>query len=178
MLCLCRTDVRNPSTRRPSNGSGDSRIASSGDVLWRSLPGAIPGSAFSTPRPTATSTCLSSSGRGPGSPRCWRSWPKRENSPLGRALFALVAHRTLAPASKRQCHERWSTEEVHIWGCDALELHHLHRAMDVLAEEKEEIEKAVYLWAMPGWSPRRTRGRSRVEATATSSACRCSRGQD
>ena len=64
--------------------------------------------------------------------------------PLERALFALVAHRVLAPASKLHCHERWLAEEVHIEGCDALELHHLYRAMDVVEEEKEEIEKAVY----------------------------------
>ena len=59
-------------------------------------------------------------------------------------LFALAAHRALAPASKRQCRERWLAEEVRIEGCDALELHHLYRAMDVLEEEKEEIEKGVY----------------------------------
>ena len=64
--------------------------------------------------------------------------------PLERALFALVAHRALAPASKLQCHERWLADEVHIEGCDALELHHLYRAMDVLEEEKEAIEKGVY----------------------------------
>ena len=64
--------------------------------------------------------------------------------PLERALFALVAHRALAPASKLDCHERWLAEEVRIEGCDALGLHHLYRAMDVLEEEKEEIEKGVY----------------------------------
>ena len=64
--------------------------------------------------------------------------------PLERALFALVAHRALAPASKLDCHERWLAEKVHIEGCDALGLHHLYRAMDVLEEEKEEIEKGVY----------------------------------
>ena len=64
--------------------------------------------------------------------------------PLERALFALVAHRALAPASKLHCHERWLAEEVRIEGCDALGLHHLYRAMDILEEEKEEIEKAVY----------------------------------
>ena len=64
--------------------------------------------------------------------------------PLERALFALVAHRALAPVSKRQCQDRWLAEEVHIEGCDALELHHLYRAIDILEEEKEEIEKGVY----------------------------------
>ena len=64
--------------------------------------------------------------------------------PLKRALFALVAHRMLASASKLHCHERWLAEEVRIEGCDALELHHLYRVMDRLGEEKEEIEKAVY----------------------------------
>ena len=64
--------------------------------------------------------------------------------PLERALFALVAHRALAPASKLHCHERWLAEVVHIEGCDALELHHPYRAMDILEEEKEEVEKAVY----------------------------------
>ena len=50
----------------------------------------------------------------------------------------------LAPAAKLHCHKRWLAEEVHIEGCDAPELHHLYRAMDVLAEEKEEIEKGFY----------------------------------
>ena len=64
--------------------------------------------------------------------------------PLERAIFALVAHRALAPASRLRCHERWLAEPVRIEGCEELELHHLHRAMEVLEEEKEEIEKAVY----------------------------------
>ena len=44
-----------------------------------------------------------------------------------RALFALVAHRVCAPASKLHCHQRWLAEEVRIAGCEGLELQHLYR---------------------------------------------------
>jgi hypothetical protein len=61
-----------------------------------------------------------------------------------RALFAMVANRACAPSSKLYCHEQWLREEVRIAGTEALELHHLYRAMDVLEAHREVIEEALY----------------------------------
>src|SRR5215210_7018448 len=63
---------------------------------------------------------------------------------LERALFAMVANRACAPSSKLYCYEQWLREDVRIDGTDALALHHLYRAMDLLEAHKEEIEKALY----------------------------------
>lgn len=64
--------------------------------------------------------------------------------PVERALFAMVANRACAPASKRHCCGQWLAEEVRIAGTEGLELHHLYRAMDFLEANKEAIEQAVY----------------------------------
>ena len=64
--------------------------------------------------------------------------------PVERALFAMVANRACAPASKLYCYEQWLCEDVKIAGTEALELHHLYRAMDFLAENQRAIEEAVY----------------------------------
>ena len=61
-----------------------------------------------------------------------------------RALFAMVAHRALAPASKLHCHERWLAEEVRIEGCEALGLQHLYRAMDFFGDHGEALEEGLY----------------------------------
>jgi hypothetical protein len=61
-----------------------------------------------------------------------------------RALFAMVANRALAPASKLYCYEQWLREEVRLEGGAALELQHLYRAMDVLEAHKDAIERALY----------------------------------
>ena len=63
---------------------------------------------------------------------------------MERALFALVANRACAPASKLYCHEQWLKEDVHIRGARALELHQLYRAMDFLEANKADIEQAIY----------------------------------
>jgi hypothetical protein len=61
-----------------------------------------------------------------------------------RALFAMVANRACAPASKLYCYEQWLGEDVRIAGAEALGLHHFYRAMDFLNANKEPIEQAVY----------------------------------
>ena len=63
---------------------------------------------------------------------------------LERALFAMVANRACAPSSKLYCYDQWLREDVRIAGTDALALHHLYRAMDLLEAHKEEMEKALY----------------------------------
>lgn len=64
--------------------------------------------------------------------------------PVERALFAMVAQRACAPASKLACYEQWLAEEVRIEGTAGLALHHLYRAMDLLEANKERIEEAIY----------------------------------
>jgi transposase len=63
---------------------------------------------------------------------------------IERALFALVANRACAPASKLYCHEQWLKEDVRIEGTQALELHQLYRAMDFLEANKAAIEQAIF----------------------------------
>jgi len=62
-----------------------------------------------------------------------------------RALFAMVANRACAPASKLYCYEQWLKEDASIEGAHSLELHQLYRAMDFLATDKEAIEQAIYV---------------------------------
>jgi hypothetical protein len=63
---------------------------------------------------------------------------------IERALFALVANRACAPASKLYCHEQWLKEEVRIEGTENLQLHQLYRAMDFLEANREAIEQALF----------------------------------
>lgn len=61
-----------------------------------------------------------------------------------RALFAMVANRACAPASKLYCFEQWLKEDARIPGTEALALHHLYRAMDFLEANKEAIEREIF----------------------------------
>ena len=56
----------------------------------------------------------------------------------------MVANRACAPSPKLYCHEQWLAEDVRIKGCEALELHHLYRAMDFLEAHKEALEEGLY----------------------------------
>ncbi len=62
---------------------------------------------------------------------------------LAEAAFLMVANRALAPESKLGLYERW-LRDVHWPEAEELELHHLYLAMDLLAEEKELLEEAVF----------------------------------
>jgi transposase len=61
-----------------------------------------------------------------------------------RALFAMVANRSLQPYSKLYCHEQWLKEDAFLPDCKDLKLHQIYRAMDYLLVEQENIEKAIY----------------------------------
>ena len=61
-----------------------------------------------------------------------------------RALFALVANRACAPASKRYGHEPWLKEDTHIEGTPSLQRHQFYRAMDFLEANKDAIEQAIF----------------------------------
>jgi hypothetical protein len=64
--------------------------------------------------------------------------------PVERACFAMVANRCCAPASKLYCFEQWLREDVRLAGADALELHHLYRAMDLFEAHKAVVEQEVF----------------------------------
>lgn len=68
---------------------------------------------------------------------------RRLRMPVERALFALVANRALAPRSKLGTQE-WLHADVALPGTEAVELHHLYRAMDVLVGAGEPLERAIY----------------------------------
>ena len=63
--------------------------------------------------------------------------------PVERALFALVANRAPAPASKLAC-ERWVAEEVVIPELPQVPVDHLYRAMDLVLEAQEEVQREVF----------------------------------
>lgn len=64
-------------------------------------------------------------------------------SPVERALFALVANRALAPRSKLAV-EEWVGEEVVIPDLKEVAVQQLYRAMDFLLEHQEEVQWQVY----------------------------------
>jgi hypothetical protein len=64
--------------------------------------------------------------------------------PVERALFAMVANRACAPASKLYCFEQWLREDVRVRGAGDLALHHLYRAMDFLEANKDAIEREIF----------------------------------
>jgi hypothetical protein len=57
-----------------------------------------------------------------------------------RAVFLTVLHRLMVSGSDRAC-EQWR-EDYHIAGVEALQLHHLYRAMAWLGEELPEAEQS------------------------------------
>lgn len=76
---------------------------------------------------------------------------RRFEMPVERAIFLTVLHRLLAPGSDRAA-ERWR-EDYAIAGLEALELHHLYRAMAWLGEPLSDQQGAV------PFSPRCTKDR-------------------
>jgi hypothetical protein len=79
---------------------------------------------------------------------------RRVRAPLLDAVLALVANRISEPCSKLGV-ERW-LERAHHARFEALELQHLYRACDLLAEHKQELELAL-------WDRRRTLLESELE---------------
>jgi transposase len=67
------------------------------------------------------------------------------SAPLGEAIFAMVANRALAPSSKLAI-EQWAAEEVYLGEHQPLQVQHCYRAMDLLLEHEEAIQKEVF-WA-------------------------------
>jgi len=63
---------------------------------------------------------------------------------LEEAAFAMVLHRILDPGSKRRTHA-WMQKAVYRPELEAVELHHLYRALDYLVGGKEELEQALFV---------------------------------
>lgn len=73
-----------------------------------------------------------------------RALKNREfQSPIEWAIFAMVANRALAPDSKLGV-EEWLREDVALGNPESISLQHLYRAMDVLLEHGELIQKELY----------------------------------
>jgi len=64
-------------------------------------------------------------------------------APVEMALFSMVANRALAPRSKLAI-EDWAKYEVYLGNDEALEVQHFYRAMDLLLEKKETVEREVF----------------------------------
>jgi transposase len=64
--------------------------------------------------------------------------------PFERSVFAMVANRCLAPASKLFCYESWIREDVYFPEGEEIGLHHLYRSMDFLARHKDRIEEELF----------------------------------
>ena len=65
------------------------------------------------------------------------------SSPIEWALFAMVANRALAPASKRGV-EEWVKGDVALGNPEPIALQHLYRAMDILLEQRELINREIF----------------------------------
>ncbi len=68
--------------------------------------------------------------------------PRGFGFPVERAVFLSVLHRLFDPGSDRQA-ERWKADH-RIAGAEAIQLHHLYRAMRWLGEERERVEEALF----------------------------------
>lgn len=64
-------------------------------------------------------------------------------APIEAALFAMVANRALAPASKLAV-EEWAEKDVFLGTGEAIQVQHLYRSMDFLLEHAEAVQKEVF----------------------------------
>ncbi len=64
-------------------------------------------------------------------------------APMEQALFAMVASRALAPASKLAV-EQWANKDVYLGSDDQIQVQHLYRGMDLLLEHQDAIQKEVF----------------------------------
>ena len=71
--------------------------------------------------------------------------PRRFTTDVERVLFALVANRALAPASKLAAAE-WASQDAHIPGLEGMDEDQAYRAMDLLVEADTEgrLQEAVF----------------------------------
>lgn len=67
-------------------------------------------------------------------------------TPISKAVFAMVANRCLAPASKLAVSD-WVYQQVHIPDLPEIDVQILYRAMDFLLEHQQDLEKEIY-WSI------------------------------
>ena len=67
-------------------------------------------------------------------------------TPVLMGIFAMIANRCLAPASKLAVSE-WVKKQVHIPELPEIDVQVLYRAMDFLLEHQKELEKEIY-WSV------------------------------
>jgi len=95
-------------------------------------------------------------------------------TPVEWAVFAMVANRALAPDSKRGVVE-WVDKDVALGNDAPIALQHLYRAMDVLLENDESIQKEVFFSTARGCSsadgtdPRSAEPTEKAQDTSASS---------
>lgn len=63
---------------------------------------------------------------------------------LRRAIFTMVAMRFVRPGSKLKIYEHWRHRLYPPMIDDAIELHQLYRALDILEQHKDDIEKDLF----------------------------------
>jgi hypothetical protein len=68
---------------------------------------------------------------------------RKHDTDVERLIFAMVANRALDPTSKLGL-EDWIQNEVALPGLDEARVHQFYRAMDLLLEMRDELEKQVY----------------------------------
>jgi transposase len=66
-------------------------------------------------------------------------------TPIGDAIFAMVANRALAPCSKLAV-EEWAEKDVHLDIEKPIQVQHLYRGMDFLLQHEDIIQEKVF-WA-------------------------------
>lgn len=71
---------------------------------------------------------------------------KNFQTPVGQAVFAMIANRCLAPKSKLAV-TTWVGKQVYIPDLPEIDVQVLYRAMDFLLEYQEELEKEIY-WSV------------------------------
>ncbi|MHB1937972.1 MAG: IS1634 family transposase [Acidobacteriaceae bacterium] len=67
----------------------------------------------------------------------------RTDMPLDRAVFAMVAARLIDPLSKLRTFAEW-LPSVYAPDLEDLRLHHLYRALDLLAQSKDALEQTLW----------------------------------
>lgn len=64
-------------------------------------------------------------------------------TPVERAIFAMVANKALAPASKLAV-EKWVNNDVCLPGVEEVQVQHLYRALDVLLDMEDSLQEEVF----------------------------------
>ncbi len=64
--------------------------------------------------------------------------------PIERTTLSEVMNRAVNPYSKRRTYE-WIREDVYFKEKEEISLHHMYRAMDFLLQNKDELERNIYL---------------------------------